>query len=157
MQKVKLTREGEKKLHKELKYLKEVRRPQVIKAIAEARRKGDLSENAEYDAAKDEQHKLEHRIHNLEVKLSHVQIIDNSAISSDKVYIGAKVELEDINTGGDLHFTLVDEFEADFAHRKISTVSPIGKALLGKKVGESVEITVPNGTLKYLVKKITRE
>ena len=157
MQKVKLSRDGEKKLHKELKHLKEVRRPMVINAIAEARRKGDLSENAEYDAAKEEQHNLELRIHNLEVKLSHVQIIDNVNISSDKVYIGAKVDLEDGNSGEDIHFTLVDEFEADFAHRKISTVSPIGKALLGKKVGDSVEITVPNGTLKYLVKKITRD
>ncbi len=157
MQKVKLTRDGEKKLHEELKHLKEVRRPQVINAIAEARRKGDLSENSEYDAAKEEQHKLELRIHNLEVKLSHVQVIDNSSISSDKVYIGAKVDLEDLNTGEDLYFTLVDEFEADFMQKKISTVSPIGKALLGKAVGDFVEITVPNGTLKYRVKEITRE
>ena len=157
MQRVKLTRKGEIKLHEDLKHLKEVRRPQVIVAIAEARRKGDLSENAEYDAAKEEQHNLELRIHKLEVKLSHVQVIDNVEISADKVYIGARVDLEDVKSGNDVHFTLVDEFEADFAHKKISTVSPIGKALLGKKVGESVEVTVPNGTLKYVVKKITRD
>ena len=156
MHRVKLTREGEKKLHKELKHLKEVLRPQIVKSIAEARRKGDLTENAEYDTAKEEQHKLERRIHRLEVMLANIEIIDDRNIASDKVYIGAKVDLEDINTGEEIFYILVNEYEADFGKKKISTVSPIGKGLLGSKVGETVEINIPNGTLKYKVKNISR-
>lgn len=156
MGQINLTREGEKKLHKELKYLKEVRRPQVIKAIAEARRKGDLSENSEYDAAKQEQHILESRIHQLEVMVKNILIIDDKKISSDRAYIGARVDLEDVETGEKLFYILVNELEADFSERKISTVSPIGKNLLGKKPGETVEINIPNGTLKYRIKKISR-
>ncbi|HDY86834.1 MAG TPA: transcription elongation factor GreA [bacterium] len=153
---VKLSREGEKKLHEELKHLKEVRRPEVIKSIAEARRKGDLSDNAEYDAAKEEQYKLEHRIHKLEVMLANIEIIDNRNIPSDRAYIGARVDLEDLDSGEEIYYVLVNEYEADFGEKKISTVSPIGKGLLGKKVGEIVEINVPNGTLKYKVKEISR-
>jgi len=156
MNQINITREGEKKLHKELKYLKEVRRPQVIKAIAEARRKGDLTENSEYDAAKQEQHILESRIHQLEVIIKNIVIIDNIKISSGRVYIGARVELEDVETGEELFYILVNELEADFSDKKISTVSPIGKSLLGKKVGEIVEINIPNGKLKYKIKKISR-
>lgn len=156
MGQINLTREGEKKLHKELKYLKEVRRPQVIKAIAEARRKGDLSENSEYDAAKQEQHILESRIYQLEVMVKNILIIDDKKISSDRAYIGARVDLEDVETGEKLFYILVNELEADFSERKISTVSPIGKNLLGKKPGDTVEINIPNGTLKYRIKKISR-
>lgn len=156
MGQINLTREGEKKLHKELKYLKEVRRPQVIKAIAEARRKGDLTENSEYDAAKQEQHILESRIHQLEVIVKNILIIDDKKISSDRAYIGARVDLEDVETGEKLFYILVNELEADFSEKKISTVSPIGKNLLGKKPGETVEINIPNGTLKYRIKKISR-
>jgi transcription elongation factor GreA len=156
MRKVKLTREGEKKMHEELKHLKEVKRPEAIHAIAEARRKGDLSENAEYDAAKEAQHHLETRIHQLEVKIRSVEIIDDRIIDSDKAYIGARVDLQDMASGEELHYILVDEYEADFAQRKISTVSPIGKSLLGKGVGETVEITVPRGTIRYKVLAITR-
>ena len=156
MPKVKLTRNGEKKLHQELKHLKQVKRPEVINAIAEARRKGDLSENAEYDAAKEAQHILETKIHQLEVKLQNVEIIDDRNIDGDKAYIGAKVDLEDMESGEEFHYILVDEYEADFSMRKISTVSPIGKSLLGKAVGDTVEITVPRGTLRYRIKAITR-
>ena len=156
MKQINLTREGEKKLHEELKHLKEVRRPQVIKAIAEARRKGDLTENSEYDAAKEEQHNLEKRIHQFEVMVRNVFIIDDKNIPSDRAYIGARVDLEDIETGEELFYILVHEFEADFKHNKISTVSPIGKSLLGKKVGETVKIEIPKGTLIYKVKKISR-
>jgi transcription elongation factor GreA len=156
MGQIKLTREGEKKLHEELKYLKEIRRPEVINSISEARRKGDLSENAEYDAAKAEQHKLESRIHQLENMISNVSIIDEKYISPDKAYIGARVELEDVSNSQSLYYILVNEYEADIMKRKISTVSPIGKSLLGKKEGEIVEITVPKGVLKYKVVKITR-
>ena len=156
MDQINLTRDGEKKLHEELKHLKEVRRPQVIKAIAEARRKGDLTENSEYDAAKEEQHKLEKRIHQFEVMVRNVFIIDGKKIPSDRAYIGARVDLEDVETGEELFYILVNEFEADYKHNKISTVSPIGKSLLGKKVGEIAEITIPIGTLKYKVKNISR-
>ena len=157
MNRIKLSREGEKKLHEELRLLKEVRRPQVIAAISEARRKGDLSENAEYDAAKDEQHKVEGRIHQLEMMVRNVDILDDKNIAIDKAYIGARVELEDLSTGGLLFYILVNEYEADFVNRKISTVSPIGKSLLGKEVGDTVEITVPKGVLKYKVTDISRQ
>jgi len=156
MNRIKLTRKGEKKLHAELKHLKEVKRPQVIHAIAEARRKGDLTENAEYDAAKEEQYMLERRIHKFEVMIKNIEILDDKYISSDRVYIGARVDLEDLESGKKLYYILVDEFEADFNKRKISTVSPIGKNLLGKKAGDKVEITVPQGTLRYRVIKISR-
>lgn len=157
MQHVHLTREGERKLHEELKYLKEVRRPQVINALEEARRKGDLSENGEYDAAKEEQRNVQSRINQLEVMIRSIRILDDQNISSDRAYIGARVELEDLATGQQLHYILVNEVEADFKARRISTVSPIGKGLLGKAVGEIAEINVPKGTLRYRVTGITRE
>jgi len=151
-----MTREGEKKLHEELKYLKEVRRPEVLESLKEARRKGDLSENAEYDAAKSEKNFVESRIQYLETTLRNVRIIDDMDIADDKAYIGARVELEDLDTGKDLYYVLVNEVEADFGARKISTTSPIGKGLLGKTVGDTVEITIPRGTLRYRVTKISR-
>ncbi|MHB9029500.1 MAG: transcription elongation factor GreA [Candidatus Latescibacterota bacterium] len=157
MQQVHVTREGERKLHEELKYLKEVRRPQVIKALEEARRKGDLSENGEYDAAKEEQRNLQTRINQLEVMVRNLRVIENQNIADDRAYIGARVELEDIATGQQLSYILVNEVEADFKAKKISTVSPIGKGLLGKAVGEIAEITVPKGTLRYRIIRITRE
>jgi len=156
MRRVKLTRAGEKKLYKELRRLVEEKRPDAIRAVAEARRKGDLAENAEYDAAKEAQHMLERRIHQLEVKLRNSEIIDDRDIDAGKVYIGARVDLEDLSTGKELHFILVDETEADFNERKISTVSPIGKSLLGREAGETVEVTVPRGTITYRIKSITR-
>ena len=156
MGQINLTRAGEKKLHKELKYLKEVMRPKVIKSIAEARRKGDLTENSEYDAAKQEQHRLESRIHYLEVMVKNIVIIDDKKISSDRAYIGARVDIEDVETGEELFYILVNELEADFSENKISTVSPIGKSILGKKPGETVEINIPKGKLKYRIKKISR-
>ena len=156
MHRMNVTREGEKKLHKELKYLKEVRRPQVIQAISEARRKGDLTENSEYDAAKEEQVRVEKRIHQLEVMVWDVHIIDDKIISSDKVYIGARVDIENLDTGEELFYILVNEIEADFDAKKISTVSPIGKTLLGREVGEIVEIKIPKGLLRYKIKGISR-
>jgi len=153
---INMTREGEKKLHEELKYLREVRRPEVIAALKEARRKGDLSENAEYDAAKEEKTFIESRIHQLETMLRNVRIIDDMDISDDKVYIGARVDLEDLENGGKLYYILVNEVEADFGARKISTTSPIGKGLLGKSVGDVVEIKIPKGTVKYRITGISR-
>ena len=156
MSQVHVTREGERKLHDELKYLKEVRRPQVLIALQEARRKGDLSENGEYDAAKEEQRIVQSRINQLEVMVRNTRILEDQNISSDKVFIGARVELEDLSNGQPLFFILVNEVEADFKARKISTVSPIGKGLLGKGIGDTVEITIPKGTLRYLVTGISR-
>jgi len=153
---VNMTREGERKLHEELKYLKEVRRPEVLHALQEARRKGDLSENSEYDAAKEEKAFVESRVQYLENMIRRVRIIDDLHIDDDKAYIGAKVELEDIETGEDCHYILVNEVEADFAARKIFTKSPIGKGLLGKGVGDMVEITIPKGTMRYRIKHISR-
>lgn len=154
---VHVTREGERKLHEELKYLKEVRRPEVLRALNEARRKGDLSENGEYDAAKEEQRIVQGRINQLEVMVRNVRILEDQNISSDKAFIGARVELEDLSNGQPLFYILVNEVEADFKARKISTVSPIGKGLLGKGIGDTVEITIPKGTLRYRVTGISRE
>jgi len=153
---INMTREGEKKLHEELKYLREVRRPEVIAALKEARRKGDLSENAEYDAAKEEKTFIESRIQQIETMLRNVRIIDDMDISDDRVYIGARVDLEDLENGGKLYYILVNEVEADFGARKISTTSPIGKGLLGKGVGDVVEIKIPRGTVKYRITGISR-
>ena len=153
---VHISREAERKLHEELKNLKEIKRPLVLLALQEARRKGDLSENGEYDAAKQEQRIIQTRINQLEVTIRNVCIIDDQNISSDKVYIGARVDLKDLNSGEDIYYILVHEVEADFKNRKISTVSPIGKTLLGKAVGEVVEITVPKGTLRYRIMNISR-
>jgi transcription elongation factor GreA len=156
MNNVHITREAEKKLHEELKYLKEVRRPQILLALQEARRKGDLSENGEYDAAKEEQRNIQTRINQLEIMVRNVRIIENQNISSEKVYIGARVDLKDLDSGEDIFYILVHEVEADFKNRKISTTSPIGKTLLGKSAGEVVEITVPRGTLRYRIVDISR-
>ena len=151
-----MTREGEKKLHEELRYLRDVKRPEVMESLQEARRKGDLSENAEYDAAKEHKAFIDGRIQQLDSMIRNVRIIDDLDIDSDKVYIGARVELVDIDSGEDLHYILVNEVEADFPARKISTTSPIGKALLGKAIGDSVEITIPKGTLRYRISGISR-
>ncbi len=151
-----MTREGEKKLHEEMKHFKEVRRPEVLKALKEARRKGDLMENSEYDAAKEAKTFVETRIQQIETMLRNVRIIDDLEISDDRAYIGARVELEDIETGKELYYILVNEVEADFETNKISTASPIGKGLLGKAVGDTVEITIPRGTLKYRITGISR-
>jgi len=156
MKDIHVTREGEKKIREELKYLKEVRRPQVIDALKEARRKGDLTENAEYTAAREEQRLVESRIHQLEVMVRNVRIIDNSRIPDDRAYIGARVDVEDLDTGEKLYYILVNEVEADFKARKISTVSPIGKTLLGRSIGDTVDIRVPKGIVRYKITKLTR-
>jgi len=153
---VNLTREGEKKLHEELKYLKDVRRPEVLKSLMEARRKGDLMENSEYDAAKHEKMLVESRIRQVDTMIRSARIIDDLDIAADKAYIGARVDLEDLETGEKLYYILVSAIEADFAARKISTESPIGKGLLGKEVGDIVEITIPKGTIRYKIIKISR-
>ena len=151
------TPEGLKKLRDELDYLRDVERPKASQAIAEARDKGDLSENAEYDAAKEAQGLLEMKISKMEETLSNARLIDESQLDTSKVLILSTVKLKNQTNGMEMKYTLVAESEADLKAGKISVSSPIGKGLLGKSVGEVAEITVPNGTLKFDILEITRE
>ncbi len=156
MSDVYLSRDGGQKLQDELKELKTSERPTVRAALQRAREFGDLSENAEYSAAKERLMFLEQRIAKLEETLSRARLIENENIPDDKVYIGATVELKDLTKKKGLTYTLVSPEEADFEEGKISTVSPIGKGLLGKEEGDEVEIEVPAGKLHYKILKISR-
>ena len=151
-----LTKVGFEKLRADLEQLKTKERRKIAKAIGEARLQGDISENAEYDAAKDAQAHCEARIAELEAKLAHVRIIDNENIPSDKVFIGAIVTLLDCDTEAEEEYTLVSPEEANYEEGKISIQSPVGKALLGHKEGDEVKIDVPAGTLHYKILKIER-
>lgn len=151
------TEEGLKKLKEELDYLKSVMRPKASQDIAEARDKGDLSENAEYDAAKEAQGMLEMRIAKLEEIHSNARLIDESSLDLSKVLVLSNVKIKNQTNGMEMKYTLVSESEADLKKGKISVTSPIGKGLLGKRVGEVAEITVPNGVLKFEILEITRE
>ena len=151
-----LTKEGYQKLVEELEHLKTTKRRGLSKAIGEARSHGDISENAEYDAAKDAQGLNEKRISELEQKLSCARILDDN-ISADEVLIGARVKLKDLGSGEELEYILVSGEEADYEQNKISVSSPIGSGLLNHKVHEIVEINIPAGTLKYKILKISRE
>ncbi len=151
-----LTQKGYEKLQAELEHLKTVKRREVAKQLEKARAMGDLSENAEYDAAKEAQAHLEKRIAELSDKLSRSRIIENENIPKDKIYIGAQVKLLDEDTQDEMDYLLVSPPEADYAQNKISIESPIGKALLGKKIGEVVEINVPAGVLIYKILDINR-
>lgn len=150
-----LTQEGYEKLVGELEHLKTVKRRQLSKAVGEARAHGDISENAEYDAAKDAQAHNEKRIMDLEDKLARVRILDKN-IPQDEVLIGATVKLRDMDTEEELEYTLVSELEADFNQGKISVTSPVGSGLLGHKENEIAEINIPAGILKYKIIKISR-
>jgi transcription elongation factor GreA len=151
------TAEGLKKLKEELDQLKSIERPKASQAIAEARDKGDLSENAEYDAAKEAQGMLEMRIAKLEETYSNARLIDESHLDLSKVLVLSNVKIKNQANGMELKYTLVAESEADLKTGKISVTSPIGKGLLGKSVGEVAEITVPNGTLKFEILEISRD
>ena len=150
------TKEGLKKLKDELSQLKDIERPKASNAIAEARDKGDLSENAEYDAAKEAQGMLEMKISKLEAVLSNARLIDESQLDLSKVLVLSKVTIKNLNNQMQLKYTLVAESEADLKSGKISVSSPIGKGLLGKKVGEIAEVMVPNGTIKFEIISIER-
>lgn len=150
------TKEGLEKLRKELNELKDVERPKASQAIAEARDKGDLSENAEYDAAKEAQGLLEMRISKLEQIVANARIIDESQLDTSKVLVLSTVKLLNKMNKQHMTFTLVAESEADLKTNKISVNSPIGKGLLGKTVGDVAEIKVPNGVLELEVIEITR-
>ena len=149
------TAEGLKKLKDELSHLKDIERPKASNAIAEARDKGDLSENAEYDAAKEAQGMLEMKISKLEAILSNARLIDESQLDLSKVLVLSKVTIKNLNNQMQLKYTLVAESEADLKSGKISVNSPIGKGLLGKRVGEIAEIQVPRGTMNFEVLEIT--
>jgi len=151
-----LTRQGCKMLKEELHRLKTVERRELSRQIAEARAHGDISENAEYSAAKEKQRILEKKIGDLEKKLSRVRIIDDEKIATDKAYIGATLLLKDIESGEELQYTLVGEDESDFSQGKISITSPVGQGLLGCKEGDTAEIKVPAGMLRYRILKISR-
>lgn len=150
MQKTPLTVTGAEKLKTELHHLKTVERPRVIDAIAEARSHGDLSENAEYDAAKERQSFLEGRIADIEAKLGNAQIIDPTTLDADgRCVFGATVELEDLESGARVTYQIVGEDEADLKLGKISISSPIARALIGKESGETAEVQAPGGVREY--------
>ena len=151
------TAEGLKKLREELDYLKAVERPKASQAIAEARDKGDLSENAEYDAAKEAQGLLELKIAKAEELVANARLIDESQLDTSKVLVLSKVRIKNLTNKMELGYTLVAESEADLKTGKISVTSPIGKGLLGKSVGEIAEITVPNGKLQFEILEISRD
>ena len=151
-----LTREGYQKLVKQLEGLKTTERHRIAKAIGEARAQGDISENAEYDAAKDAQAHNEARIAELEGTLSNVVFIEDMNIPSDKIFIGATVELMDLDLKKEIRYTLVSPEEAEFGADRISVFSPIGKGLLTHAVGEEVSIQVPAGTKRFKVLSLKR-
>ena len=144
-----ITKEGYENLKKELEHLKKVERPKNIKAIEEARAHGDLTENAEYDAAKDRQRFLENRINELGYKLGNADIIDYDSSPKDTVVFGCKVVMENIDTGENVEYKLVGPDESDINKKRISISSPLGKAILGKKPGDEITLQAPGGERKY--------
>lgn len=152
MNKIPLTVKGAEMLRQELHRLKTIERPSVITAIAEARAQGDLSENAEYDAAKEKQGFIEGRIADLEGKLSSAQIINPAELDADgRVVFGATVELEDLETGATVTYQIVGDDEADIKQSKISISSPIARALIGKSAGDTADVQAPGGVRQYEV------
>ena len=147
--------EGLNKLKDELHYLKTKGRADIANQIAEARDKGDLSENAEYDAAKEAQGLLEARIAKLEVDLSNSRVIDESKLDNSKVSLLSVVTIKNLANNSEMSYTIVSESEADLSQKKISASSPIGKGLIGKEVGDIVDIVVPNGTIQFEILKIS--
>jgi transcription elongation factor GreA len=150
------TKEGLERLKAELKHMKTVERPSISEQIAEARDKGDLSENAEYDAAKEAQGHLEAKISKLETVLANARVLDDKDLDASKVLILSTVKIKNVTNGMELVYTLVAENEADLKAKKISVDSPIGKGLLGKSVGEIADIQVPSGVMQFEVIEISR-
>ena len=150
------TEKGLKELRDKLAQLKDVERPRASQAIAEARDKGDLSENAEYDAAKEAQGMLEMKISKLEETLAGARIIDESQLDTSKVLVLSKVKIKNEANGMEMDYMIVADGEADLASGKLSVNSPIGKGLLGKSVGDTAEISVPNGKIRFKILQISR-
>jgi transcription elongation factor GreA len=152
-----ITKKGYEALKAELDRLRKVERPKVIEAIAEARAHGDLSENAEYDAAKERQGFIEARIKELEGKLAEARIIETANFSSETVVFGATVLLLDVQAQQQKQYTLVGQDEADLKNGRISVVSPVGRALIGRRVGDLVEVTTPAKVVEYEIREIRFE
>ncbi|MDR0230970.1 MAG: transcription elongation factor GreA [Dysgonamonadaceae bacterium] len=150
-----MTQEGYKKLLEEVAHLENVKRPEISKQIAEARDKGDLSENAEYDAAKEAQGLLEAKISQLKGLIARARLIDESQISTDSVQIMNKVTIKNTKNNQTMVYTLVAESEANLKEGKIAVSTPIGKGLLGKKVGDTVDIKVPSGIMSFEIMNIS--
>jgi transcription elongation factor GreA len=155
MEKIPITNDGKLKVEEELKTLKATERPRIINAIAEARAHGDLSENAEYHAAKEEQAHNETRIMELEDLLSKAEVIDPSKLSGEDIKFGAKVILIDLDTDEEAKYQIVGDIESDFKEKKISISSPIAKALIGKSIGDEVEVNTPGGGKSYEIIKVS--
>lgn len=156
MEEIYLSREGFKKLKDELEYLKRVKRRELSKAIGEAREHGDLKENAEYHAAKEEQGRVEAKIRLLESQIAKARLIEDERLPDNIVCIGTTVKLKDLNKNTQLIYTIVSPIEADFNTGKISVTAPVAKGLLGKKVGDIAEINIPAGQLRYEILSISR-
>ncbi len=154
MQKVPMTKKGAERLQQELTNLKSVERPAIIAAIAEAREHGDLSENAEYHAAREKQSFIEGRIQELESAMSCADIIDTAALSGDTVVFGATVSLMDEDTEDELKYQIVGQYEADLEHGRISVSAPLARALIGKSVGDTAELASPKGKKSYEILEI---
>jgi transcription elongation factor GreA len=154
MLKVPMTAEGFARLEEELKQLKSVERPAVIRAIAEAREHGDLSENAEYHAARERQSFIEGRVMELEDKISRAEIIDVAKLTGDQVKFGATVTLIDEDTDEEAVYQIVGEDEADISAKRLAVTAPLARALINKAVGESVEVTTPGGSKSYEIAKV---
>ena len=150
-----MSQEGYDNMIAELKRLESVERPKASAAIAEARDKGDLSENSEYDAAKEAQAHLEDKINKLKLAISEAKVVDTSRLSSDTVQILSKVEMTNLTTKAKMTYTIVSENEANLREGKISIMTPIAQGLLGKKVGDEVEIKIPRGTITLRIESIT--
>jgi transcription elongation factor GreA len=154
MNKIPMTETGYNRLQEELKRLKSVDRPAVIRAIAEARENGDLSENAEYHAAREQQSFIEGRVLELEDKIARAEVIDVSKLSGKLVKFGATVTLADEETDEKVSYQIVGEDEADISQRRLSVTSPLARALIGKAIGDSVEVSTPRGARSYEIVKV---
>jgi transcription elongation factor GreA len=154
MQKIPLTSDGYKRLEEEIKHLKSVERPHIIEAIAEARSHGDLSENAEYHAAREKQSFIEGRILELEDKISRAEVIDTTKMNGNVIKFGAHVKVVDEDTEHEQAFQIVGEYEADIEKGRLALTAPLPRALIGKKAGDSVEVTTPKGTKAYEVLEV---
>ncbi|HEY3197120.1 MAG TPA: transcription elongation factor GreA [Nitrospirales bacterium] len=154
MARIPITKNGYKALQAELERYKKVERPKNIRDIEEARAHGDISENAEFEAAKERQSHIDGRIRDLEHKLAEAQIIDTSNFSADKVVFGATVRIKDLNTEKEQRYTLVGQDEADLKDGKISVQSPVGRALIGKRVGDTLQVQTPTKVAEYEVLEI---
>ena len=155
MTKYPITPEGLRKLQEELKKLKSVERPKVIEAIAEARGHGDISENAEYDAAKEQQAFLEKKIREIENNIANADVVDPAAMSTDRVVFGLQVKVQDLDTDEEITYQIVGVDEADIAQQRISVSSPVARALIGKSVGDVVQVQIPRGLRELEILEIS--